>query len=73
MNDGLKHDPQERDPKLGPIIRKAKREAEKALKDYPLCEGFCTVLWAKQQEILKKKYGIKWKTPWEMNPAVCFD
>jgi hypothetical protein len=73
MNDGLKHDRQESDPKLRRIIKKAEREAKEALSDYPPCIGFSTVLWEKQQQILKQKYGINWKTPYEMNPDVCFD
>lgn len=35
--------------------------------------GFCFKYWSKKKELLKKKYGINWRTPHEMNPRVMFD
>lgn len=35
--------------------------------------GFCFRYWSKKKELLKKKYGINWRTPHEMNPRVMFD
>jgi hypothetical protein len=35
--------------------------------------GYCYMLWEKQKEILKKRYGIDWKSPDEMNPMILFD
>lgn len=72
-DDDLNHDPQEDDPKLGPIIRQAEAEAEARLSDEPRGIGFCHLLWETQKDLLKTKYGIDWKTPAEMNPEVLFD
>jgi len=35
--------------------------------------GFCHTYWQIQKEILKKDYGIKWRTPKELNPHCQFD
>ena len=35
--------------------------------------GTCIFYWGFKQEILKKKYGIEWKSPGELNPNVIFD
>jgi hypothetical protein len=72
-DDDLQHDPQEDDPKLGPIIRQAEQEAEAALANEPRDLGFCHLLWETQKKILRKKYRIRWKTPAEMNPDILFD
>lgn len=68
-------DPQERDPIIGKIIRQAGKEADQQLKDekFPEGMGYCHVLWGRQQQILKEKYNIDWKTPSEMNPYILYD
>lgn len=40
-------------------------------KEYSI--GDCHLVWAITKEILKKDYGIDWKTPHELNPDVFFD
>jgi hypothetical protein len=68
------HGPIEDDPKLGPIVEKARREAlSEELANQPERLGFCHIVWATQKRILKDKYGIDWKTPAEMNPGILFD
>jgi len=71
----LKHDLQERDPNKKKLIQAAEAEAEFELRGSGLDGqmGYCHVLWGRQQEILKEKYGINWRTPAEMNPDVMFD
>jgi hypothetical protein len=71
----LKHDPQERDPNKKKLIQAAKVEAEFELNGsgFEGQMGYCHVLWGRQQAILRKKYGIKWRTPAEMNPDIIFD
>ncbi len=70
----IEHDPIEDDPKLGPIVEKARREAvSEELGNQPERLGFCHIVWATQKRILKDKYGIDWKTPAEMNPGILFD
>jgi hypothetical protein len=36
-------------------------------------EGSCHILWGRQKQILEKRYGIKWRSPAEINPDVVFD
>lgn len=68
-----KHDPQEDDPKLGKIIRKAGKEARRrVLGNKPLDLGQGFQIWAIQKEILREK-GVDWKTPAELNPRIKFD
>ncbi len=70
----IEHDPIEDDPKLGPIVEKARREAvSEELANQSERLGFCHIVWATQKRILKNKYGIDWKTPAEMNPGILFD
>lgn len=71
-----KHDPQEDDPKLGPIIKEAAEEAKrKVYKKHGLTKhqlGIGHEVWIEQKRILKEK-GIDWKSPAEMNPKAIFD
>ena len=70
-----KHDPQEDDPALGPIIKKALKEAEKQIcgkRPFKLELGQCHAIWGRAKQILKAQ-GIDWKTPAEMNPHTRYD
>jgi hypothetical protein len=46
-----------------------KQEQEKFILDM----GYCYMVWEKQKKILKKRHGIDWKSPDEMNPTILFD
>lgn len=35
--------------------------------------GFCFMYWNAKRDLLKKKYGIDWRSPSQMNPRVIFD
>ncbi|MBE6634384.1 MAG: hypothetical protein E7620_08615 [Ruminococcaceae bacterium] len=35
--------------------------------------GYCHLYWSVKRNILKKDYGIEWRSPAEMNPGVLFD
>ncbi len=69
------HDPQERDPKKRKLIKAAETEAEYSMEQDGTIrlDGACHILWGRQQAILREKYGIRWRTPAEMNPEVMFD
>jgi hypothetical protein len=73
--EGFNQDPQERDPEVLPLIEDAALEAQKELEAQGVEKtlGYCHLLWAVQQRILKERFDIDWKTPAEMNPDVCFD
>jgi hypothetical protein len=72
---GLRHDPIEDDPAIRPLIQAATAEAEKQLEHSPEKghKGFVHLLWHTEKDILKKKYGVDWKTPAEMNPRAIID
>ena len=71
----MKRHPQERDPKKKKLIKAAEAEAEFSMEqDGTLqLEGSCHILWGRQKQILEKRYGIKWRSPAEINPDVMFD
>ena len=35
--------------------------------------GYCYLYWGTKRDILKKDYGIEWKSPAVLNPRVRFD
>ena len=35
--------------------------------------GYCHLYWGAKKRILKRDYGIDWKSPSELNPHVRFD
>jgi hypothetical protein len=37
------------------------------------CLGSCHVYWSIKKSILKWDYGIKWKSPKELNPNIRYD
>jgi hypothetical protein len=70
-----KHDPQEDDPKLGPIIKQAREEARYELfgeRSHKIELGDFHAIWGRAKQILKAQ-GIDWKTPAEMNPHTMYD
>lgn len=48
---------------------------EEVKKEYGGMPGFggCHLVWMKMQEIYLKEYGIKWLSPAEEAPEICFD
>ena len=78
INYGLKHDPQEDDPILGPIIQQIAKEADMRVREKHDLNGdenlmgLCHEIWKEQEEILKE-LCIYWKSPGKMNPNVIFD
>ena len=63
-------------------FRQIKAEVEKKVKASLAAEGmsaepksigWCHYYWGVKQEILKKEYGIDWRSPDEMNPNVIYD
>ena len=57
------------------IIDKAGEEADKILEEKFLFkgDGYCYNLWELQQEILKEKYKINWKSPADLNEHILYD
>jgi hypothetical protein len=74
---GLRYDPIEDDPRMKPIFAAAEQETRQEIANDPpewkRMMGYCHRVWGVKKGILKKKYGIEWRTPAEMNPNVAFD
>ncbi len=71
----MRHSPIENYTKVKKLIKAAETEAEYSMEQDGTIklDGACHILWGRQQKILKEKYGIKWRSPDEMNPDVMFD
>ena len=69
----LKHDKKENDPRYETQIRAAEQEAEQQLATIKDKEGYCHYFWKEKKRFLWEKFGIKWKSPAELNPGIIFD
>jgi len=70
---GLKRDPVEYTEKYMAILPELETKIEKRTKDIRRTLGSCFIYWDIKKEILKKDYGIEWKSPATLNPGVKFD
>jgi hypothetical protein len=68
----FKHDPIYDDPEIRPLIHAAWFEASIQVKE-KYGEYDCNVVWLYQKKILLEKYGIKWRSPSDLNRSVLFD
>jgi len=73
--DEIIHDIVEKTEKYRKIEDQVDKEAQKRIEDMGLKDkmGSCYSFWDEKQKILKQKYGIKWRTPAELNPFNLFD
>ena len=69
----LRKDPIEWTDEYEEVIAEADKKAHALLADEPRGMGFCFVYWPTLQRILFQDYGIRWRSPAEMNPGVIFD
>lgn len=72
-----KKDPIEDTPEFKAVIKEVEMLAKVALErdgiTKEMYRGWYTHFWDCKKKILKEKYGIKWKTPYEMNPDIIYD
>jgi hypothetical protein len=77
INDGeegtIRRDPVEKTEKYQKILIELEAKIDEKLKGSPRGMGYCFAYWHAKKEILKKDYGINWKSPGELNPGVMFD
>ena len=70
-------DPIEKTPEFKAVIKEVEMLAMAALKKdgitEEMCRGWYTYFWEYKKKILKKKYGIKWKSPSDMNPDIIYE
>jgi len=62
----------ELDPTFAPVLLRATLEAEEAVRergDY----GHCFVFWGCKKRILRKRYGVRWQDPADLNPENDYD
>lgn len=69
----LKHDPIEWTSRWEEVIDEANKIAYQELTDHPRGMGFCHSYWHELSYVLMSKFGLRWRTPSEMNPGVLFD
>lgn len=70
IKDGLRIDAKEFDPRYKDIIKRVEEEAEEGVVRKDL---FWFDIWHNEKEILKKKYGMDWRSIAELNPEITFD
>jgi hypothetical protein len=78
IKDGILVDKIEQTSEFTAAERFADQEATEYLMslgipDEGLPLGNVHLYWTAKQQILQKKFGIKWRTPADMNPWICFD
>ena len=63
------------DPKYEAVIAEAERLAWAELEKSGIYEGFgsCHSFWPVKKRILRERFGVRWKSPSELNPDVIFD
>lgn len=67
-------DPIEDDPRYWEIIQQVNDEVNKALSaDGQIYMGYCHYFWSEKKKLLKKRYGIKWRSPSDLNPSIHYD
>jgi len=69
----LKHDPIEWSARWEEIIDEADEKVFRELADTPRGMGFCHAYWYTRGEILRRDYGLEWRSPAMMNRGVLFD
>lgn len=72
---GERHDAVELDPRYKEIFSLIDDEVNQTLKNnkYRGSLGFIHIFWHTKEQILLRKYGIKWRSPADLNPSTCYD
>jgi hypothetical protein len=69
----FKTDPIEQSPEYLAIADELERLIEERFPSDEFYIGRCTQIWDYKKQLLREKYGIRWRTPHELNPTICFD
>jgi len=70
---GIKNDPLELTQQYLDIQSELEAKIDAELKDQFRGFGFCHTYWRVKKKILKKDYGMKWESPADLNPNMCWD
>jgi hypothetical protein len=66
-------DLQESDPSLKDKFALVDRKAERVVGNVPRDSKFILHFWEAKKRMLKDQFGIRWKTPAELNPRITYD
>ncbi len=69
----LRKDPVEYTYEWEDIYYDVEAKLEERFANAPRQMGFCFLYWSAKRELLADEYGIKWRSPSQMNPHVIFD
>ncbi|MGM9773976.1 MAG: hypothetical protein ACI3Y2_02065 [Candidatus Egerieousia sp.] len=69
----LKKDPVEYTLRWEEVYYDVTDELDRKFAGTPRGMGFCIMYWPAMADLLRKKYGIEWRSPSLMNPRVMFD
>jgi hypothetical protein len=69
----FKADPIEQSSEYLAIADELERLIEERFPSDEFFIGRCTQIWNYKKQLLREKYGIRWRTPHELNPTICFD
>lgn len=69
----LRKDPVEYTYEWENIYYDMEAKLEERFANAPRQMGFCFLYWNAKRELLNEEYGIKWRSPSQMNPNVMFD
>lgn len=69
----LRKDPVEYTWEWERIYYDVEARLEERFANAPRQMGFCFMFWNAKRELLEEEYGIKWRSPSQMNPGVMFD
>jgi hypothetical protein len=70
---GEKFDSQESDPRLRGAFAAADAAAERHVANVKRDEKFICKFWAAKKQILRKQFGVIWKSPADLNPTLAYD
>jgi hypothetical protein len=70
---GEKFDRHETDPKLRAAFAAADAAAERRVANVKRDERFALKFWSAKKQILRRQFGIDWKSPAELNPTLAYD
>ena len=73
LKDGVRRDSVEKAPQHEEVFASIDGAVDQRLVNVEKGFGYVHTFWMTKQEILLKEYGIKWRTPAELNHHIMFD
>src|SRR5437016_279959 len=70
---GEKFDSQESEPKFRAAFVAADAAAERRVANVKRDKKFALKFWAAKKQVLRRQFGIDWKSPAELNPTITYE